>query len=75
MKKYSVLFLIIALLLIGCQSSASEPMYMLAPTSPPATEVAVEESTQESVQQAQGSEPAALTANPWQWVSFTNPVE
>ncbi len=83
MKKFTVLFsVIIVLFLISCQSAASEATATLAPTDPPATEVpvvaltATTEPTQEPAPtETEMVDPAALSANPWQWASFTSPVE
>jgi peptidoglycan/xylan/chitin deacetylase (PgdA/CDA1 family)/heat shock protein HslJ len=71
MKKDTILlFVIIALLLISCQSAT-----------PPTADIPVDEETtgQEPTQvaapEAEIADPAALAADSWQWISFTNPVE
>jgi heat shock protein HslJ len=73
---FGVLF---ALLLTACGSSTPTAAPIAAPTNtsvpveaPTVTTVPTEEPVPTEVETA---DPAALSANDWQWVSFTNPVE
>ncbi len=85
MKKITIIMILFALFLSACQSQ--EPEATATPEPPTATAVLpTEEPTQESTPEptAEVSEIdaeadmldlTALTAHPWQWLSFTSPVE
>lgn len=83
----TILFILIMSLLAACQSqepeAAPDPEQAtpLETTVPP-TETPIEEPTDEPAEaiseveaEAELLDLGALTAHPWQWVSFTNPVE
>jgi heat shock protein HslJ len=69
-KKHLVLLLIFTLVLSACTAVQASPTPV--PTDVPPTE---EVKTQEVEVQEETVVNGALLANPWEWVSFTNPVD
>lgn len=79
MKKIVLPFLLVLLLLlVACQpgeKAASPTAEPEAPTTVPATEPAPEPTEDMTADDGEGAIAGALWANPWQWISFTSPVE
>ena len=64
--------------LATCQGTEVPPAATAEPTEEPATALPTAEPTTEATALSPTTEPAdlgALTANPWQWVSFTDPLQ
>ena len=81
MRKINVLlFIFLSLLIVSCQGTTSETMVTQAPANPPSVAAPVEEPITQPTQETEPTQAAVvdtptLTANLWQWVAFTNPVE
>ena len=80
MKRTTLLLLLalIVFVVAACQSTEAPPTATTMPTAEPATAVPTAEPTLEATDLPSTAEmagPGTLTANPWQWESFTDPLQ